>query len=590
MSNTDESGYFLDGLGSVPELYKGDTVLVNTDGGVKGLPSEVLGEVLSNTSLFETYNRLQVEQSNVEYLYTSRKIKKYLIGDTSPELFTEIDGGELTIIYGEVIFVNDEPDFEQETDKTGEALYWSADPKTAVQFREFPWKTDKDKKIFIGYEKTDYPVKVYKYLEYTLRKFHIEILDGKATITDIYSGIESNTYGNIIKDNEKFEFKMSNDNNSCGIQVYKNADGTLKGELIGSWDGLNDIDPDKRLTKDNAKEFLYNSQDYNTHLKVLSVDTSDKIGWYLMKDTSHHVYSISKDDYITMNLAEVKTLGGVDQTEHARNIFGKLLYWTEDMSSGGGVDDSGIPVKNGIHVYMTTEPNSYPVNIYQYNIKELSKLQYSQLPDGSFGIKQIFNDLFGNYGSIYKDSSNLNLVYYDASSGRTKNLSINKDGGSLEGKWLITPPDSDTPIDLSVNELPIMNTGLNAPFLSYDTSGAKWSEGYPLDLELPASSSSYTIDMISGVQNYICKKRSGSVNIILSNLDSVKARTTKTIKIVVPQLTSTLTITWDSNIVSTSEEDKQPSSTGYTEFTLTYHSSLDTYTKPVFLSKTVYTP
>lgn len=612
--------FVLTGLEQIPSLSKDDRILINTPNGLVELPAEVLGAVFSNTSLFETYSRMQLEQLNVDSVTTSKKIKNYFNSDTSSELFFEYIDGDFVIKYGEVLFVQDEPQTIQATDLRGKPLYWSDDPNAGELYDNFPWKTDADEKIFIGYEETNYPVMTYRYREYEIKRSHIDINDGFPTITDTYNSMDLSTTGYIEKNKDSFVFQLvTNQNKACGIKVVRSEDGTLGGELIGSWDGLNDIEPEERLTKGEVKEFLYNSQDYYTYIKGLSLETSDKIGWYLLQDTNTHVYSRIDNDVIIVYLAETKTnLAGSYVTEQAKNIFGHLLYWEQDMTFGAGVTDQHIPLKNGIYTYMTTEVTDYPVYIYQYNLTELCKFSYGMLPDKSYGVKQTFSNLAGNTASIYQDTSNLVLEYTDKNTGATSKVLINKSGGTLIGDWLLKATETQTSsINLGDAELPdwsglksdswLFSDGKSLtwktlpqevpnidsdkikPYLSYDSTGnLVWEEGLPEDTNIIPSRTTIDIDMTSDVVSYVVQKKQGALSINLLNLDDVPVSTTKTIKVIFPTLTGSMDLTWDSHIIPESTEDLTPDPDGYTEYTLTFYSSLDITNKPVFLKKTVY--
>lgn len=615
-----KSGFTLEGLGQIPSLSKDDKILINTADGMMELPAEVLGAVFSSTSLFETYNRVQLEQLNVDTITTTRKIKNYFNSDTSSELFFEYIDGDFVIKYGEVLIVEDVPQTIQATDLRGKPLYWNENPDTAEIYDDFPWKTESDEKLFIGYEKTDYPVMVYQYREYEIKRSHIDINSGFPTITDTYSSMDLSTTGYIEKNKDSFVFQLvTNQNKSCGIKVVRNNDGTLGGELIGVWDGLNDIDPDQRLTKNEVKEFLYNEQDYYTYIKGISLETSDKIGWYLLKETKSHVYSRIDNDVIIIYLAETKTnLAGSYVTEQARNIFGHPLYWKQDMTFGASVTDQHIPLKDGIYTYMTTEVTDYPVYIYQYNLTELCKFSYEMLPDRSYGVKQTFGNLSGNKASLYQTTSGLVLEYLDSNTNTTSKVLLNRGGGTLIGKWLLKAVETqDDSINLGdpelpvwsglkkgswlysdgktlvwkelPNELPTTDSDKIKPYLSYDSTGKiVWKEGKEKDTNIIPSKTSIDIDMTSDVSTYVVQKQQGDLEVNLLNLEDVPESTNKVVKIIFPILTGDMNITWDSHIVPESSEDLVPDSVGYTEYTLTFYSSLDITNKPVFLKKTVY--
>lgn len=522
-------------LKKLNELTESDMILVSTSEGVKAIPSVTLGAAVSPVTLYERFAKSISSVFNTEKVSTSNKVQRYLLKDTSKEVYMELDKNNIIWYESEVYTVDKVPQIQQYTDMSGNLVYWSEDPDSSEFSGDgYPWKVQSGRKIFMTYEKTQFPVLCYKYTTKTIKK---------STISD--SGmVDEYTFGNrqtgvIKKTNKEFIFSMSIGSKECGMRVVvDDTTGEISGELIGTWEGVNDIDPDKRLTKDSVKKFLYEDQDLNSYLISIVLDTSNKIGWYLSEDTSNKVFSYVKDGYLVIRQAVVKQnpTTGNPITQHAKNLYGNLLYWKEDMSVGGAVSSAGYPLKNGINAFLTTEKTDYPAYIYDYNYTDLLKLSYS--PQN--GIEQEFKDASGNSGKISLLDSEFVAKFKNSSGTKETSITMNADSGVLKGAWKvdndssifdITPEKVGTYTIISGDEVTVTLEN-NKTFLLQHTGTTQ------LNIQIPEAEEGTVIHS----------------------------------KIFVPN--TDILITWGSNIVGTDTE-KTLNESGTTEFVLTHYKGLN---------------
>lgn len=474
----------LDGLSSVTQLSKGDKVLVVTSNGIEELDAEVLGKVLSNTSLFETYKLVELSELNVRNITTHNKIQKYLDGDDSDEIYTEYQDHTIKFLRGQVLKNSDQiPLTTQAQAITGELLYWSHDISRATYFEGFPWKSEDDEKIFITTEDTGFPITVYQYNLTTLRQSETEIIDNEPVITDIYYS-KPTSKGVIKKQNNEFTFFLEeNGTKTCGIQISVNEDdNSVTGKLIGTWKGLNDWDVDNALTRGNFKDWFYHNQDYYTYVETLSVETSNKIGWYLNNEVENiHVYFRIENSQLVVIQAKNKTnSAGSYIKEQAVNLLGEKLYWRQEMIYQVGTSGNGVPLKSGKYVFMTTEETEYPVYIYQYDEIELFRIDYGSLSDNSKGVRQIFSDGSDRITVISKTNTEFSVEFRKKSDNSVlSKILLGETGGKLSGTWEVNDHK------LGINELPEQSSATKNRVLKSNGDTCSWE---PETKELPNQS------------------------------------------------------------------------------------------------------
>ena len=468
-----------------------------------------------------------------------------------------------------MILVDEIPQTEQAHDESGKLLYWSHDIEDCLYSDDgYPWKTNSGKKIYITYDKTDYPITIYKYSNHTIKS---NTIDDELGLQNRYYFGNQGQYGKIEKSDNEFKFSMLISGTECGIKVKVDPDtGDLTGHLIGVWEGINDISAEERLTKLNAKEFLYTNQDLNTYVSSISLNTSNKVGWYLMNDTSNQVYSSVQDGQIPMNLAVVRTnpTNGNPITSMVTNIYNKQLYWTSNMSTNGSISGYGYPLKNGVPVFMTTEPTKYPVYAYVYDIIELLKFDYSL----TNGIEQTFSDASGNQGKLFVNTDGIRVEYKPKTSGSPAiSLVMNGTQGTLNGDWKVIKGGKTFNL---VPELPEVPNDLVKPMLSVESGKVAWvetpTEKHKL-VNLNGESSEVVSIVMEHQTTHIISLDSGNLDINVT-IPNVPDNTVIRDRILVTG--SDITLTWGDNIIG-SDSDKEVDAEGNTEFILTCYKGFN---------------
>ena len=558
----------LGNLKKLSELTENDMILVYTADGVKAISSQLFGAAVSPTTLYERFAKSISSIFNAEKISTSNKVQRYLLGDTSNEVYMEINKTDIVWYESEVSMTDDLPQTEQYVDMSGKPVYWSEDPDSGERSEDgYPWKAASGKKIHMTYEETLYPVICYKYVVKTLKK---SIL-GENGLTDEYF-FGSRQSGIIKKTDTEFIFSMSIGGQECGIKVVVDkTTGDISGELLGLWDGINDIDPSQRLTKDSIKRFMYEDQDLNSYNTPIMLDTSNRIGWYLMEDTSNKVFSYIKDGEIIVRRARVKRniSTGNPISSQAKNIYGNLLYWTENMNNGGSISAYGYPLKNGAHVFLTTEETDNPAYVYEYDYDDLLKMSY----DSQNGIEQEFKDASGNIGKLFLSQSGFNATFVDNTGEKETSIIMNGTSGTLSGDWKVRKDDKTT-FDIVPKELPEIPEGIKNPMLSIQNGNIVWVET-PKELEsyvssTPDSELNVTVQLENN-KTYVIQQESGEINLNVQ-IPDVENNTVIRSRVFVPS--TDISITWGSNIIGT-DSSKVVNESGNTEFILTHYKGLN---------------
>lgn len=105
----------------------------------------------------------EIVNLTVDKLLTSRRISKYILGDTTADDYINIQGNSARWINANVMVENAQPVTEQAKNADGEAIYWTADPATATVV-DGHYEVD-GKRVTTTTTNTGWPVIVYKYSE-----------------------------------------------------------------------------------------------------------------------------------------------------------------------------------------------------------------------------------------------------------------------------------------------------------------------------------------------------------------------------------------------------------------------------------------
>lgn len=140
-----------------PNNYTG---YIKLDGNV-----DVSGQ-LSADALYSAFG--EIADLSVNRLSTSRRVVKYLAGDTSDDNFIRVEGQSLEFVAGIAKSTT-----EQAKNPNGELIYWEADPAGAsIGSDGYPYANGE--RIFTTTKQTSWPVMVYQYEEQVKRAISFE--------------------------------------------------------------------------------------------------------------------------------------------------------------------------------------------------------------------------------------------------------------------------------------------------------------------------------------------------------------------------------------------------------------------------------
>lgn len=152
-------------------------------------------------------------------------------------------------------------------------------------------------------------------------------------------------------------------------------------------------------------------------LTVDHLSTARRIVKYLSKDTSDDNFLDIAEEHIHFMSGEY-----AEGTEQAKNPYGANLYWEDQvwavegqtLASGVTLGTDGYPYYNGVRIFTTTTPTSYPVYIYTYTDQTKAKFEFGTTPEGYYMpfITLGAGDTNGNSKAfIIKDSTNLRVTF-----------------------------------------------------------------------------------------------------------------------------------------------------------------------------------
>ena len=150
---------------------------------------------LSAEALYAKYG--EISDLHVDYLDTSRRIARYLRGDTSPNNYIRAHDQILEFVTGSVSGA------AQVRDPNGALLYWPMDI-SGLTSGEDGYPRYQGERIFTTTQPTEYPVMGYTYTEAVKRSIRFDSVDG------IYSPIDVFGAGNASGSNQAFIVKTAN--------------------------------------------------------------------------------------------------------------------------------------------------------------------------------------------------------------------------------------------------------------------------------------------------------------------------------------------------------------------------------------------
>ena len=192
---------------------------------------------LSTNEIYARYG--EVANLSVDTLNTSRRIVRYLSGDTSDDNFIRAQGQNL-----EWVTAHPNGGTTQATNPDGLPLYWPVDVANYSRGADGYPVTAQNERIFTTTTRTNYPVQVYTYTEEVKRAISFEPFNG------IYSPVDRFGAGNAQGNNNAWILKTAD-----GFDIrYLTPDAKEIGIHMGT---------DGRVTIDGL---VYNAEDIRTQL------------------------------------------------------------------------------------------------------------------------------------------------------------------------------------------------------------------------------------------------------------------------------------------------------------------------------------
>ena len=143
-----------------------------------GATNIITQTIVSNSVVTKSLyaERGDIAQLTVDWLSTSKKVMKYLSGDTSDDDYIEVHEQGIELKSASVVMSGNTPLTEMLLDRNGNQLYWQKDISYAEIIDGFPYVNGKQ--IYMDTEETDYPARVYKYTTTTKMKIDFEMVNG----------------------------------------------------------------------------------------------------------------------------------------------------------------------------------------------------------------------------------------------------------------------------------------------------------------------------------------------------------------------------------------------------------------------------
>ena len=155
-----------------------------------GATNIITQTIVSNSVVTKSLyaERGDIAQLTVDWLSTSKKVMKFLNGDTSDDDYLEAHEQGIELKTASVVMSDSTPVTEHLKDRYGNALYWAKDITYAEIRDGFPYVNGKQ--VYMDTEVTDFPVRVYKYSVTTKMRINFEAENGV--------NVPKITMGNVI--------------------------------------------------------------------------------------------------------------------------------------------------------------------------------------------------------------------------------------------------------------------------------------------------------------------------------------------------------------------------------------------------------
>lgn len=204
-----------------------------------------------------------------------------------------------------------------------------------------------------------------------------------------------------------------------------------------AYTGVVMIDGNVDVSGQLSAEALYATLGDIARLKVDSLSTSRRIPMYLAGDTSDDNYIDIEEQHITLRRAWTD-----GSTEQARDDFGALLYWEQDIT-GATLGSDGYPYVDGQRVFITTEETNYHVMVYRYESGDRLKIFFDE--DNNYGPRMVWGEGDGTSsgkGRGYIEKLGLSFdVYNLGSDGVKKGIFMGDNYVDIVGQRKVTALD-----------------------------------------------------------------------------------------------------------------------------------------------------
>ena len=165
-----------------------------------------------------------IAELTVDRLSTSRRVRKYILEDTSDDNYIQIQDNHQRFITGTAKTDELNPTVyltEQATNRFGQGLYWQREP---VSHNAQGYPLDEDgEQIYATTEQTNWPVMVYQYDELVKAEFAFEAESGIYVPVLTLGAGDNNGYtkGILHKSADGFDITfMDSDGNDTGIRMW----------------------------------------------------------------------------------------------------------------------------------------------------------------------------------------------------------------------------------------------------------------------------------------------------------------------------------------------------------------------------------
>lgn len=171
-----------------------------------GATNIITQTIVSNSVVTKSLyaERGDIAQLTVDWLSTSKKVAKYLNGDTSDDNYIEVHEQGIELKTASVVKSGGTPLTEHLKDRYGNYLYWAKDITYAEIKDGNPYVNGKQ--VYMDTQETEYPARVYSYSVATKMKIDFDTVNGSivpkitmgnVTITDSDVKVNGVSFSNI---------------------------------------------------------------------------------------------------------------------------------------------------------------------------------------------------------------------------------------------------------------------------------------------------------------------------------------------------------------------------------------------------------